>query len=178
MPGFFSNPQRTIFKVDDYDYVEGVDLTVGFKSRDFLRNFSGISYVPYVVQDGERPDNVATKIYDDPSLDWVVLLANNIHSIYDEWPKDSETFKQYIIQKFGSLETALSTTKYYYDGSGNVINAIDYAALAANSGKRTETEYQYEFRLNTNKSKIRLFRPSVAKSMASTLRNIDRKPIV
>ncbi len=178
MPGFFSNPQKTVFKVDDYDFVEGVDLTVGFKARDFLRSIGGISYVPYVVADGERPDNVANKVYDDPSLDWVVLLANNIHSIYDEWPKDSETFKQYIIEKYGSLENAIATIKYYYDGNGNVINSIDYATLPANSGKRTETEYQYELRLNINKSKIRVFRPSVAKSMASALRNIDRKPIV
>lgn len=178
MPGFFSTPQKTIFKVDDYDFVEGVDLTVGFKARDFLRNIAGISYVPYVVQDGERPDNVATKMYDDPSLDWVVLLANNIHSIYDEWPKDTETFKQYIIAKYGSLENAIATVKYYYDGNGNVINAIDYSTLPASSGKRTETEYQYELRLNTNKAKIRVFKPSVAKTMASALRNVDRKPIV
>lgn len=178
MPGFFSNSQKTIFKVDDYDYVEGIDLTVGFKAREFLQNFAGISYVPYVIEDGERPDNVANRMYDDPSLDWVVLLANNIHSIYDEWPKDTETFKQYIIDKFGSLQTAMSTTKYYYDGSGNIINATDYSALGANTGKRTESEYQYELRINTNKSKIKLFKPSIAKTMASTLRNIDRKPIV
>ena len=44
-------------------------------------------------------------------------------------------------------------------------------------GKRTESEYQYELRLNTNKSKIRLFNKSVALAMASSLRNIDRKPI-
>lgn len=177
MAGFFSKTQKTIFKVDDYDYVEGVDLTVGFKTREFVRNAGGISYFPYVIQDGERPDNVAYKVYDDPMLDWVVLLANNIHSVYDEWPKDSETFKQYIIEKFGSLQTAMSTLKYYYDGSGNIINATDYSALPSTSGKRTESEYQYELRLNTNKSKIRLFNKSVALAMASSLRNIDRKPI-
>jgi hypothetical protein len=178
MPGFFSKAQKTIFKVDDYDFVEAVDLTTGFKSKDFLRDFAGISYQPYVIQDGERPDNVANKVYDDPTLDWVVLLANNIHSIYDEWPKDTESFKQYIIQKFGSLETAMATVKYYYDGNGNVINATDYSALAANTGKRIETEYQYELRINTNKSKIRVFTPGVARTMASSLRNLNRKPIV
>lgn len=178
MPGFFSNSQKTIFKVDDFDYVEAVDLTAGFKVREFIRNAGGISYVPYVVQDGERPDNVANKVYDDPTLDWTVLLANNIQNIYDEWPKDSETFKQYIIEKYGSLGAAMGTIKYYYDGEGNVVNFADWSTIPANSGKRTETEYQYETRLNINKSKIRLFRPSIAKSMASSLRNLDRKPIV
>lgn len=178
MPGFFSNSQKTIFKVDDFDYVEAVDLTAGFKVREFIRNAGGISYVPYIVQDGERPDNVANKVYDDPTLDWTILLANNIQNIYDEWPKDSETFKQYIIEKYGSLGAAMGTIKYYYDGEGNVVNFADWSTIPANSGKRTETEYQYETRLNINKSKIRLFRPSIAKSMASSLRNLDRKPIV
>lgn len=178
MSGFFSKAQKTIFKVDDFDYVEAVDLTAGFKVREFIQNVSGISYVPYVVQDGERPDNVANKAYDDPTLDWTVLIANNIQNIYDEWPKDSETFKQYIIEKYGSLEAAMATVKYYYDGSGNIINSADYGVLSSNSGKRTETDYQYETRVNINKSKIRLFRPSIAKSMSSSLRNIDRKPII
>ncbi len=178
MPGFFSNSQKTIFKIDDYDYVEAIDLTVGFKVREFIQSSGGISYIPYVVQDGERPDNVANKVYDDPTLDWVVLIANNIHDIYDEWPKDSETFKQYIIEKYGTLQTAMSTVKYYYDGSGNIINQTDWNELSSSTGKRTESEYQYETRLNINKSKIRLFRPSIAKSMGSLLRNIDRKPIV
>lgn len=177
MPGFFARTQKTIFKVDDYDYVEALDLTTGFKVKEFLQNISGISYVPYVVLDGERPDSVANKIYSDPTLDWTILLANNIQNIYEEWPKDSTTMRQYIIEKYGSLESAMSTVKYYYDGDGNIINQTDYELLSASTGKRTETEYEYELRKNTNKSKIRLFKPPIAKSMASALRNLDRKPI-
>jgi len=178
MAGFFSRPQKTIFKVDYYDYIEAIDLTNGFKIKEFLSNYGGISYNLYTIQDGERPDNVAQKIYDSPYLDWTILLANNIHSIYDEWPRDSQSFKRYMIDKFGSIETALATIKYYYDGSGNIINATDYNALSANSGKRTETEYQYEYRANINKSRIKVFKPQIARTMASSLRNIDRKPLL
>ena len=39
----------------------------------------------YNVLDGERPDNVAEKFYNDPNLDWVVLLANNILNVQSEW---------------------------------------------------------------------------------------------
>ena len=166
MPGFFSNAQKTVFKIDDYDYAEAVDITTGFKVREFIRNAGGVSYSPYVVKDGERPDTVAFKVYDDPTLDWTVLLANGIQNIYDEWPKDSETFKDYIIEKYGSLESAMATIKYYYNAEGLIINADDYATLPA-TGKRTESAYQYEVRLNINKSKIRLFTPTIAKSMSS-----------
>ena len=29
----------------------------------------------------ERPDNVAYKVYNDSSLDWIILLSNNILNI-------------------------------------------------------------------------------------------------
>ena len=40
-----------------------------------------------VIKDGERPDTIASKVYDDPELDYVVLITNNITDIRSEWPK-------------------------------------------------------------------------------------------
>ena len=31
-----------------------------------------------VIKEDERPDIVANKVYDDPELDWVILIVNNI----------------------------------------------------------------------------------------------------
>ena len=31
----------------------------------------------YQIKDNERPDVVASKIYDDSELDWVILITNN-----------------------------------------------------------------------------------------------------
>ena len=32
------------------------------------------------------------KFYNDPNLDWVVLLANNIINVQSEWPLDNQSF--------------------------------------------------------------------------------------
>ena len=32
----------------------------------------------YKIIGDDRPDNVAAQVYDDSSLDWVILLSNNI----------------------------------------------------------------------------------------------------
>jgi hypothetical protein len=40
----------------------------------------------YKIIGDDRPDNVADKIYGDSTLDWVVLLSNNIINIQTEWP--------------------------------------------------------------------------------------------
>ena len=32
----------------------------------------------YQIEEGERPDTLAKKIYDNEELDWVILITNNI----------------------------------------------------------------------------------------------------
>ena len=43
-------------------------------------------FTKFIVQGDDRPDNVATEVYGDPNLDWVVLLSNNIVNVQSEWP--------------------------------------------------------------------------------------------
>ena len=53
-------------------------------------------FVRYDIQDGDRPDIIADKIYNDSEYSWVVLLFNNIVNPYEEWPKDSFTLERDI----------------------------------------------------------------------------------
>jgi hypothetical protein len=129
------------------------------------------------VQDGESPDYISYKFYGNPGYDWIIMLTNNVHSMYDDWPKNSETFRQYLTEKYGSLQTALSTTKYYYDSSRNIIDVLEYTSLPSNS-RSLETVYEYELELNTNKSKIKILNPNMISTLESGLRSILSKPIV
>ena len=54
----------------------------------------------YQIQGDDRPDNVAQKVYGDASLDWVVLLSNNIINLYEEWPLPQASFDDYILEKY------------------------------------------------------------------------------
>ena len=40
----------------------------------------------YEIKENTRPDVVAEQIYNDPELDWVILITNNITNIRDQWP--------------------------------------------------------------------------------------------
>ena len=62
----------------------------------------------------KKPDFISFKFYDNPGYDWIILLTNNVHSIYDEWPRSSEAFSEYITETYGSTTAAMSTVKYYY----------------------------------------------------------------
>ena len=47
---------------------------------------------------------MAFNVYDDETLDWVVLLSNNIVNIQTEWPLDHQSFYNFLIDKYGSEE--------------------------------------------------------------------------
>jgi hypothetical protein len=173
----FTYYPKIAYKVDDYNFLKAIDINVVAKLKDFLTQYRGISYSPYIVVDGESPDFISYKFYEDPGYDWIIMLTNNVHSIYDDWPRNSDTFKQYIIEKYGSLQTAMSTTKYYYDSSRNIIDVLEYTSLSPNS-RSLETVYEYELELNTSKSRIRILNKGAINSVESGLRAILSKPIL
>jgi len=172
----FTNYKKVNYKIDDYDYLTAIDLTNSYKIRNFIKSYRGIIYEPYVIQEGERPDNVSQKLYDSPYYDWIILLLNDIYNIYDDWPKDRETFKNYIIEKYGSLAAAQSTIKYYYDANKNIIDLTTYASLPI-AQRSVETVYEYELRENTNKSVIKIVAFTVAKKIETDLFSLNIKPV-
>jgi hypothetical protein len=172
----FKNYQKVNYKIDDYDYLTAIDITNTYKIRNLLKSYRGIAYDPYVIQEGERPDNVSQKLYDSPYYDWIILLLNDIYNIYDEWPRDRETLKNYIIEKYGSLATAQSTIKNYYDANKNIIDLTTYTSLPI-SQRSLETVYEYELRKNTNKSIIKVVAFAVAKKIETDLFSLNIKPV-
>ena len=70
-------------------------------------------FTKYIVEGDDRPDNVASKVYNDPNLDWVVLLSNNIVNVQSEWPLSQADFYVYITNKYDSEETLYSGIHHY-----------------------------------------------------------------
>src|SRR6056300_1416972 len=70
-------------------------------------------YYEYTVKEGERADQIAFKYYDDPYLDWVIYIVNNIIDPEFDWPLDRRSFESYVAKKYGSVSTAMSTTHHY-----------------------------------------------------------------
>jgi len=75
--------------------------------RGKLKNdiFTDLTYfTKYQIVGDDRPDNVAFNVYDDETLDWIILLSNNITNIQTEWPLDHQSFYNFLISKYGSEE--------------------------------------------------------------------------
>ena len=95
--------------------------------RAYLRQdiFEDLTYfTKYKVIGDERPDNIAEKFYQDSTLDWIILLANNITNIQTEWPMSEQSYHNFLIDKYGTEEKLEEIHHYECTGVKNSIGGI------------------------------------------------------
>ena len=119
----------------------------------------------YDVKEGETPEIIADKMYDDSSLHWVILLMNNITDRYDQWPKNFSQFNQYIADKYDNVDgthhyelaqsSGDTTTKIeVYNNSALYTGDSDFYSSAT-----VVTNREYEEAQQESKRQIRLLDP-------------------
>ena len=84
--------------------------------------FNESNYQKYNVKDGETPDLLAQKFYDDPELGWALVLYNNtIDPMYD-FPLSRRSLNEFIEKKYGgeSFFVESSTGEFPYFGDVTV----------------------------------------------------------
>ena len=144
----------------------------------------------YLIQDNERPDIIAERIYDSPELDWVILVTNNITSIRNQWPLGNNELYNYCLEKYGSDENIMAThhfetkeTKDQYGRiilEGKLIVDQNFTFTYTKDDNTSETikpaqsvsYFDYEQRLNEDKRKIRILKPNLLSAFISDFRNI------
>jgi len=87
------------FPVIEYEGQLVKDLT---RRNSFTKVVSQnpLVYLPYTVEEGERPEDIAQFYYGSTDYTWLVYLANNIMDPYHEWPKSVAEFNDYIKAKY------------------------------------------------------------------------------
>ena len=145
------------------------------KIKEFILGNPNVIY-DYVIKDGERPDVIANAYYGDSNFVWLIFLANNIVDPYYDWPLTQEQFKDFIIDKYGSVETAKNTIKHYkHKTKGTLITKETYD-LNATMLKIVASDYQsvdvYKFEDEANEAKrsIKLIDARLATNAFAKLR--------
>lgn len=113
-------------------------------------------HVEYTIQDGERPEMIAHRFYDDINLFWVVMLFNEVHDLWNDWPLSNQSLNEYIIRKYPN-ESYNNVMVYYSVLTGAIIDKPE--DVNAN-GLMPITYYEYEQTLNELKREIILPIPS------------------
>lgn len=181
MSFYFRNiPNLEYINLDDSTISEYSETKNLFKRGQIREDIFGnlAFFNKYQIIGDERPDNVAYKLYGDETLDWVVLLSNNILNVYDEWPLTQESFDSYLLEKYGSYERLYGTHHYETNEvrdsnnklilkPGLVVNSnfyIEYFDPVLNqivfnrNVKTLITNYVYEDRIQDSKRSIFLLK--------------------
>jgi hypothetical protein len=94
----------------------------------------------YSIVGEESPDEVSLKLYDTEEFDWVILLANNIINVRDEWPLSNDSLYNYLIDVYGSEE---NLQKIHHHETIEVKD--DSGRVVLRKGLRTEEMYSFTY---------------------------------
>ena len=67
--------------------------------QNFVDDFSSYRY--YEIQDGERPDIVSKRLYDNPDYYWTFFIINDfLHDGLSSWPMTQQDLDEYIEKEY------------------------------------------------------------------------------
>ena len=150
-------------------------------------------FTKYNVIGDDRPDNVADNFYDDPTLDWIVLLSNNIVNVQSEWPLSQADFFTYLSEKYPD-ENVLYSGIHHYEanevktstdviiipsgirvGVGQSVSFFDEGLnqqVTKTNVASPVTNYMHEQKLNDKKREIFLLKPTYVNLLIDDLEEI------
>jgi hypothetical protein len=168
------------------DYIEVKNLFKKGKLREDI--FQELAFFEkYKIIGNDRPDNVAFEVYNDSTLDWVVLLSNNIVNIQTEWPLTQVSFDTYLREKYGvgltteeEVYNKIYDTHHYetaeiknsqgvvivpgglevpQDYSVNYYDSFIESQVTLSNATTPVTNYEYEEKLENEKRNIYVLKP-------------------
>ena len=191
-------------QVPDFEYVSRTTDSQNISEYKTVKNlfkkgklrediFGDLSFfTKYKIVGDDRPDNVAFEIYSDETLDWLVLLCNNILNVQTEWPLSQQSFQNFLLSKYGSEDNLLEihhyetikvtdsfgvtivpeglqvqpdySVEYYDSGLGNYIIKTNIV--------REVTNYDYENKIENDKRNIFILKPTYLNVVLNDLEEI------
>ena len=164
-------------KIGDYIRVKNL-FKKGKLREDIFQNLA--FFEKYKIVGDDRPDNVAFEIYNDSSLDWIVLLSNNVLNVQSEWPLPQTDFDRFVLDKYGDYDTLYNGIHHYeteevkntqgvtiipaglqVDSSYSVSYYDFFTDLQVTTGNLAipVTNYEYEEKVENDKRNIFILKP-------------------
>ena len=141
------------------------------------------------VRDGERPEDVATRLYRNPFYNWTILVINDITDVYSQWPRSVIQLQEFINEKYDNpLATKHHVTTEVKDANNNIIVPEGKIVpsnfqIAYYNGSTTITatpvasitNATYETELNSKKQNIQVVKPELIEDFISVYYDIANK---
>ena len=146
-------------------------------------------FVEDQVGDGERPEDVAVRLYSNPFYNWTILVINDITDYYAQWPRSVTQLQDFINQKYDNAQaTKHHVTTEVKDANNNVIVPAGKVVasnfqVAYYNGSTTVTanpvvsitNAMYETEINSRKQAIQVVKPDLIEDFVATYGEILKK---
>jgi len=146
MAKFFNYYPKTFYTSNNnttgVDAVTNIIARFGFESK--LKENS-IAFYPYQIQDGDTPEIIADKYYDNSERHWIVLLFNDIIDPQFDWPLNQNSIIEYIDKKYtanGASNTTPQTGLAWALSENNVQAYFKVITTTGNDGTITTEKLQ------------------------------------
>ena len=126
----------------------------------------------YIVQNGEKPEDIALRLYKNPFYNWVLLVINDITNYHEQWPRSTQQLQEYCKSKYDNpLATKDYITTEVKKGNDIIVPAgkivpstyqvvyYDGNAVVTANPVVSRSFYQFEEQKNSEKERIQLVKP-------------------
>jgi hypothetical protein len=163
---------------------------------EFLKSPS--IYYKYSIQEGDTPEVIAAKYYNDSYRYWIVLFTNQLLDPQWDWPLIGQAFEEYIKKKYADVNphtvihhcektikqynvaTLISTentiiiddTMYKEEEDMYYVVFVNGEEVQFEITKKAVSLYEHEYRLNEAKRDINLLNASYVTELEKQLKNL------
>jgi hypothetical protein len=182
-----------LYRINGQDELRVVkDITLNVRVRKkILANIT--LFEDYDIIDGDTPERIANKIYGNPELHWVIMLANDKFSNISDFPLSNETLEKYVESKYGpgnrDAQHLLYGNPHFINQEGKVVSgqlrtnslilgnpAIDApwvdVIFRNDPMAMPVSNYEHEFKVNESKRRIKLIHPKLIPSLMDDLAQV------
>lgn len=87
------------YPFSESDYVVAKNFFRRYKIGDTAFT-QAVYFNKYALEDGQRLDQIAEAVYDDPNLDWVIILTNNMINTTFDLPMSEAELQRHVEQQY------------------------------------------------------------------------------
>jgi hypothetical protein len=161
---------------------------------------SPLLYYTYDIQEGDTPEIVAHKYYNDSYRYWIVLFANQIIDPQWDWPLSGNNFNKYIVDKYTEFNpystvhhyekiveqidiitntTTKNTVVISEDSYNSLVSStstytLPTGTVSVTTSGRAVDYYTYELELNESKRNIQLLNKNYVNEFETELKTLMR----
>jgi len=177
---YFSQFPKILYDIkgtDEYKVIPDIFRRIKIRSK-VKDNYA--LFDSYDVNNGEKPEDVAFKVYGSADYFYVVLLMNQVLNRYFEWPLSDLDFENYMKDKYGdSLYQIHHYEKVQESGRIKAEGPDDYSHLvecnSTDAGAQSVSNYEYELRIQDKRRKIKILNPGYLSSFLLEFEKLIRR---